>query len=901
MLLVGAVTAAEPQRFLSHPPARPLPKASQRPLDKGPTLFVDPLKGDDANDGAQAKPWKTLGHAVTRLKPGDTLCLRGGTYYEHVTASCAGSAGKPITLRAHPGELVILDGGLREFFESPDKAWEPCPDGVDGEFRSARIYPDLDGKEGGTNVLGHFGDSMIPLQGFRFLSDLRSKNVYWNLKNKVGEDEVGIYCGPGVFYDPKSGRIHVRLAHTTLKGLGDDTYRGETDPRKLPLVIAGLKGGPTLTLRECRHVRLQDLVVRGARTAALEIFDGEHIELDGLTIYGGQSAISVRDTAGLRMVHTACRGIAAPWTFRDSLKYRAIEARIFSASGWSPTGRDNRDFELAYCEFTDSVDGIFLGSVNGVRFHHNFVDNISDDGIFLTAATAYDGTTPGGDVHIYQNLIRRCLTTFAFGVGHGRQRATASGRQTGAGVYIYRNLFDYRRSVMYYHPSGPDAPQELSSKGRLASDHGSPLWEPMHIYQNTIICADIPRYHYGTAGLGNSVAAGTRRRVFNNIVLNTEHVPGNVLPPPAADLEADHNIFWSLVQVAKPQAAQDFFAKFRASKAFDESKKRYAPGWTAHDRFVDPKLARVDADWKATLDVSLQKDSPAIDAGLSLPQDWPDPLRSADAGKPDIGAIPAGGKPWHVGVAGRLTLFGEDKPPAQAIAVEPVKFAERPPRAQPSERKPAAVVQGYPAFDAPIISFALRRQAARVEHFDKSWLDTKEYGKYGVVVITGSLTRAKTEPRQYTKDDLPRVRQFLEEGGTLLLMRVGNEVFATPNGRDFLYGLTGTSPLEREPKIELRRPDHLWVKHLDAKEAHTWMAGRIALPMRTDKGENIIGSEKGSATLYRLPVGKGHLVYVGWELHDSLPAGKKPATVDQEKCFEEQVRVLLNIAADIYP
>ena len=49
-------------------------------------------------------------------------------------------------------------------------------------------------------------------------------------------------CGPGVWYDMKTGRIHARLGHTNLAHLGDQNYRGETDPRKLPLVIAvGLK------------------------------------------------------------------------------------------------------------------------------------------------------------------------------------------------------------------------------------------------------------------------------------------------------------------------------------------------------------------------------------------------------------------------------------------------------------------------------------------------------------------------------------------------------------------------------------------------------------------------------------------------------------------------------------
>jgi hypothetical protein len=53
----------------------------------------------------------------------------------------------------------------------------------------------------------------------------------------------------------------------------------------------------------------------------------------------------------------------------------------------------------------------------------------------------------------------------------------------------------------------------------------------------------------------------------------------------------------------------------------------------------------------------LEKDSPAIDAGQPVPEKWPDPLRASDADKPDIGALPFGGKAWGVGVDGRIPLF----------------------------------------------------------------------------------------------------------------------------------------------------------------------------------------------------------------------------------------------------
>jgi hypothetical protein len=38
--------SAEQQTFKSHPPLRPLPQVSNRPLEKGPAFFVDAAKGE---------------------------------------------------------------------------------------------------------------------------------------------------------------------------------------------------------------------------------------------------------------------------------------------------------------------------------------------------------------------------------------------------------------------------------------------------------------------------------------------------------------------------------------------------------------------------------------------------------------------------------------------------------------------------------------------------------------------------------------------------------------------------------------------------------------------------------------------------------------------------------------
>jgi hypothetical protein len=633
--LFAQAQAAETWR--SYPPMRSLPTPTHRPRASGPAYFVDPVRGEDGQQGSEAKPFKSFTHALGRLKPGDTLYLRGGIYREPVTLELAGLKGKPITIRSFPGELAILDGGIAEFAEKPARAWEPFLEGAEGEFRSVKSYPRL-----GEKVMGNFLDSMIPLHGYRNLIDLRSRNEYWNLGNKLNTDK-GIYCGPGVWYDRESGHIHVRLAHTTLPVLGEDHYGpgpgrnphglGETDPRKLPLLVAGSR--TVLGLTNCKHLRLQDLVVRGSSRSTVHCSGCEHIDLDGLTIYGGSPALLIQNTSHLRLIRSALHSIAAPWHFRSSHKYRGSAAYLLTVRGSDPPCRD---FEIAYCELTDGHDGPFVGTVLGLKFHHNLVDNFNDDGIYLMAM----GT--GGDVHIYQNILSRCLTTFSFAGNH----------PVGKGVFIYRNVIDLRRPVPYFQPSGPDdtrfrTPEggwRYPSFGRVASDHGGPTWEPIRFYHNTVILAESAwRGYYGGSWGGHT--HGTQRWVFNNVFVHLKGMPGLTFASADDFVQADHNLHWGVQE--GPAFKRDFFARFRRSTTFAKSKRHYPPGWASHDLFADPLLTRLVADWKKPVDVRPKPGSPVVDAGLPLPADWPDPLSKADRNQPDLGALPLGAEPLRVG------------------------------------------------------------------------------------------------------------------------------------------------------------------------------------------------------------------------------------------------------------
>src|SRR5688500_17671991 len=107
VFLIATTLPLAAAEFVSHVPMRPLPRPTGRPRASEPAYFVDATRGSDSNDGAEASPWKTVTRAFDSLKAGDTVYLRGGTYYENLYLSLPGKPDAPITIRSFPGELAI--------------------------------------------------------------------------------------------------------------------------------------------------------------------------------------------------------------------------------------------------------------------------------------------------------------------------------------------------------------------------------------------------------------------------------------------------------------------------------------------------------------------------------------------------------------------------------------------------------------------------------------------------------------------------------------------------------------------------------------------------------------------------------------------------------------------------
>jgi hypothetical protein len=81
--------------------------------------FVAP-DGSDTSDGSRAHPFATMGKAVAKVRPGQTIALRGGTYEPttDVRIEISGTASKRITLSNYRDERPVIDAA-----GVPDGRW----------------------------------------------------------------------------------------------------------------------------------------------------------------------------------------------------------------------------------------------------------------------------------------------------------------------------------------------------------------------------------------------------------------------------------------------------------------------------------------------------------------------------------------------------------------------------------------------------------------------------------------------------------------------------------------------------------------------------------------------------------------------------------------------------------
>ena len=80
-----------------------------------PKVYYVAPDGDDQNSGlSREQAWRTVTRSAAGVSAGDTVLIAGGTYTETVRLRATGTAERPVTFRALPGERVVFDGDARK-------------------------------------------------------------------------------------------------------------------------------------------------------------------------------------------------------------------------------------------------------------------------------------------------------------------------------------------------------------------------------------------------------------------------------------------------------------------------------------------------------------------------------------------------------------------------------------------------------------------------------------------------------------------------------------------------------------------------------------------------------------------------------------------------------------------
>lgn len=658
-------------------------------------VFVSP-NGSDTNPGTKANPFQTLAKGLGNLTAGDTLYMREGEYTESVVVKdLHGTAEHPIAIRSFCGERAWIDCSVDSFRTSPNMDWMPASeldvDAHPDEFVSVMTFAP-DGDKDLVNR-GAFLDRVpyTRLITYSQLKDLRANNQTFDklplCTNPPGSpppcpdalcvalpgpDEVSetgvplghrrpwVYMGPGLFFNTDTGRIHIRLSHTTHNVAGLADYDGPTDPRSVRLAISHRFRRPLL-VQSSSFVRFEDLDIRFGGEESIELRVTDSIVFDHVRIAAASDGVFFHH-GNKNTVFSNCElnGGVPPWYFRSDRKaqysFMRDGVRVENNLG-AQTSRvlmhgnaDTQNVTIAQCEFVNAHDLYLFG--DGIEFHHNWLHNLNDEALVLDQAASSNLT-------VHHNVIERCVSAISF-----------AGDKVGGAKAVFRNLIDLRRSTVGFRPRFVGDTDVFRFGQLLKSNEPD---GPLDLFQNTLLVyrqeGQASFLHYRNTDRAH------RRRSFNNVFVAVNPTPASdkpitFVPPPTFPGPTDGNcyvriglttgpLFRSLpYEFNGPHGAQNLpgLTALRSSNLFEQSKGQYPPGYEAQSIDGDPQFRQVAADGtpQETDDLRLQAGSPAGNQGIVLPPELAalDPEGSL-SGSPAIGCYPLGAPSLAVGVDGR--------------------------------------------------------------------------------------------------------------------------------------------------------------------------------------------------------------------------------------------------------
>lgn len=668
------------------------------------TYYIDPKYGTDTATGTSpAMAKQTIGGIRDVIMAGDTVYLRGTAhfpYYKFDREKWFGTDGSPITVESYPGETAVFDPGYEDFKKAPNDEWvranegkpsenpeeppiiPPDPNAHPDEYVSADTY--TEDSRWGAFLTAESGTTTYRLLTYSKLEELRAINESFikvpladlrpggrcaNNDPNTKEDDrrykwLWTYRGPGLWWKASpgtsTGRIHIRLSHTHRDG-GATNYRGETDPRKIPISVTNNLSS-AVDIRG-NYMTFRNIVFQngGEGMCGVGFNHGgdiiDHVTMERCTFNASRFGLTITNTNYFKAVNCEFNGRLGGWVSRDDVKdaYKYVDdqTRKIDTCGTANmtcdglfvvSGNNNNNWEVANCEFRNGHDAMqVFGS--RIRIHHNLYENINDEVFYFNKPRGmYE------DIRVYNNVIRKALHALSF----------SDGKVKGP-RYIYRNIFDQRLPVLGYH--------------RMVAD-GRPIWRvagdfkangqlgERYVYQNTFLLMDADSSVCSEAFDGADTDSKTRCFMNNlHMTISTDE-PLYRIPCPAGKNFSDGNIWCRRIT----NATAPLINKYADLEALHE----WYPNWEAKSRIAYPQFVNVpdfttptDGSSYSNADYRLKISSPARGAGVDLTgKGWPDSEDGTST--PDIGALPYGAPPVAVGIDGRYVFPDSTTPVAEA-------------------------------------------------------------------------------------------------------------------------------------------------------------------------------------------------------------------------------------------
>jgi Protein of unknown function (DUF1565) len=624
-ILAAGIAAAIALMADSPPADRPSPQA----VTGGGRAYYVSVRGSDHNPGSAAEPWRTITSAVARLRPGDTLYVRAGTYFERPTVLASGTPTAPITVQSYPGEVAVIDSGVPEFRAAGNHDWE-LVDPALGEYRSIRQYPS-------GNVYAYIDGIPGYINGRPLLVPYRSAEAFRAISDAYVDTSTPFYVGPGVFYDPLDKRIHIRLAKTRDMRATESRYgrifdSEKPEPGRYAIILSNAE--TTLTVGGS-HLVFKNLVIHQAKNAIRLSPEAHNVRFDGITAWVGDSAIEADGASIHHITVTRSRiyGDHPYWIFWSDMKDPPAPADLLRSTSIDLRG-GTHDWEISLNHIRGSGQDLISTNTNERRIfaHHNRMENCGDDAFEL------EGARDVGEIRVAGNFISNCLVA----VAPGQDSPSFSGP-----LYVYRNIIVFLRNFPVNRAEGINS---WNGGGRFGYEYMFKQHsDNTHIYHNTLVLLN-----HGGDGMNLVPESPAHSYVANNLaVVVNGRVNGDYPTGPGQIVNG--NLYWK-VNTADSNplvSSYDTVPAFSVATGLEREGLGEVAGQGTDPRFVGFALEVVDRTrpvWELRpgsevfepSDFLLRQDSPAIGSGIAIPPHprlgpLPDTRTSRD-----IGALPYG-------------------------------------------------------------------------------------------------------------------------------------------------------------------------------------------------------------------------------------------------------------------